>query len=349
MKIKENKLQTTLLYKGFEGAVTLDVVIDNENETLWVTQKSMAKTFNVQVPAISKHLKNIFEDEELDENSVVSKMEITASDGKNYNTKFYNLDAIISVGYRVNSKQATDFRIWATNVLKEYMVKGFVLDDELLKNGSRFGRDYFDKLLERVREIRVSERRVYQKITDLYALSYDYNDNPKITRDFFVKVQNKVIYAVSGKTAPEIIVERADADEINMGLITWEGSPKTKIHASDVVISKNYLNETELKTANKLVDGFLTTAEMRVETHRQREKPLLLKDWAELLDNYILLNDFNILDNKGKVSRKNADKIAMREYDKYRPIQDKLYKSDHDKRIEEVTKLINKIENKNKK
>ncbi|MCL2688081.1 MAG: virulence RhuM family protein [Methanobrevibacter sp.] len=360
MNNKQFQLTETLLYKGIDGAVTGEFLIDVFNETLWASRKVVAEIFGTSGQNISKHFRNIFQEGELNENEVsidAKKLFKDQSEFSNYSLlnskkggrpeKWYNLDGIISVGYRVNSKQATQFRIWATKVLKEYMIKGFVLDDELLKNGTRFGKDYFDELLERVREIRVSERRAYQKVTDLYAISYDYNDNPQITRDFFAKVQNKVIYAVTGKTAPEIIKERVNSNEINMGLTSWEGSPKTKIHASDVVISKNYLYEDELKTADKLVDGFLTTAEMKVETHRKREKPLLLKDWSELLDNYINLNDFKILKSKGNVSKKGADKIAKKEYNKYRLIQDELYQSDYDKRIEEVDIAIKRIESRN--
>lgn len=233
MNNKNYQLTETLLYKGIEGAVTGQFLIDITNETLQASRKTVSEIFGTSSQNISEHLRNIFQEGELIENKVSISSKILFKDHVEFRKEFlqnskkggrpekwYNLDAIISVGYRVNSKQATNFRIWATNILKEYIVKGFVLDDELLKNGSRFGKDYFDKLLEKVREIRVSERRVYQKITDLYALSYDYNDNPRITRDFFAKVQNKVIYAVSGKTAPEIIVERANSDEINMGLTT---------------------------------------------------------------------------------------------------------------------------------
>ena len=344
-----NDLTETLLYLGPKGAVTLNVIIDQKNETMWVTQKTMASTFAVNVRTINEHIQNIFKTNELNENSTVRKIRIVQNEGNRQvkrNVKFYNLDVIISVGYRVNSKEATQFRIWATNVLKEYMVKGFVLDDELLKNGQRFTKDYFDELLERIREIRVSERRAYQKITDLYAISHDYTNNPLITKDFFAKVQNKVIFAVSGKTAAEIINERADSEKLHMGLTTWKGSPNSKIHPADIVVSKNYLNENELKTADRLVDGFLTTAEMRVETQRTKEKPILLKDWAELLDDYIKLNQFEILEGKGKVSKKHADEIAKVEYERYREVQDKLYLSDNDKRLEEIDKAIKRIENK---
>lgn len=240
------KFQKTLFYVGDEGEVSLDVIVDQERETFWATQKTMAEVFDVNVPAISKHLKNIFEEGELIKNSVISKMETTASDGKKYKTNFYNLDVIISVGYRVNSKNATRFRIWATQQLKELIIKGFVLDDELLKNGSRFGIDYFNQLLERVRDIRSSERRFNQKITDIYATSFDYKKDAQITREFFATVQNKLIYAVSGHTAAEIIADRSDSEKINMGLTNWS-NPNGKIIFSDVVISKNYLNERELK------------------------------------------------------------------------------------------------------
>lgn len=217
-----NNLVETLLYKNEESAVSINVVIDQENETMWATQKTIAELFNVNVPAISKHLKNIFNEGELTKNSVISKMETTANDGKKYNTNFYNLDAIISVGYRVNSKEATQFRKWATKILREYMVKGFALDIELLKNGSRFGKDYFDELLEKIKEIRASERRVYQKITDIFKeCSWDYDKDSETAREFYSKVQNKLHYAITGQTAAEIINERADHTKKHMGLTTW--------------------------------------------------------------------------------------------------------------------------------
>ena len=240
---EEYQIQNTLLYVGEEGEVSIDVIIDQEKETMWATQKTMANLFNVNVPAISKHLKNIFEEGELQKNSVISKMETTASDGKKYSTNFYNLDAIISVGYRVNSKNATRFRIWATSILKEFMIKGFVLDDELLKNGSRFGKDYFAELVERIKEIRSSERRVYEKVADLFATSYDYNPKAEITINFYKCVQSKLHYAISGLTPPEIIKERANSEMEHMGLTTWRDAPNGKIMLSDAKVAKNYLSE----------------------------------------------------------------------------------------------------------
>ncbi len=299
--------------------------------------KDHGRIFNVKVPAISKHLKNIFDEGELIKNSVVSKMETTASDGKKYNTNFYNLDAIISVGYRVNSKNAIHFRIWATGVLREFMIKGFVLDDELLKNGSRFGKDYFTDLLERIREIRVSERRFYEKLTDLYATSHDYNKNAEITRDFYAKVQNKLHYAISGMTAPEIIKNRADSEKENMGLTTWKHSPKGKIQLSDTKIAKNYLTEDELSELNKLVELYLNFAELQAT----REIPMTMPDWASQLDKFLDFVGYQILEWKGKVSRKEINDFVKVEFDKFRPIQDKLYKSDYNEFEERTRKLLN--------
>ena len=335
--MEENKLTTTLLYIGEEGEVSMEVIIDQEGETFWATQKTMAEVFNVKVPAISKHLKNIFEEGELVKNSVVSKMEITASDGKKYKTNFYNLDAIISVGYRVNSKNATRFRIWATSVLREFMIKGFVLDDELLKNGSRFGKDYFTDLLERIREIRVSERRFYEKLTDLYATSHDYNKNAEITRKFYARVQNKLHYAVSGMTAPEIIKDRASSEKKNMGLTSWKHSPEGKIQLSDTRIAKNYLTEEELAELNKLVELYLNYAELQAT----REIPMSMRDWAEQLDKFLDFVGYQILEGKGKVSRREIDDFVKDEFDKFRPIQDRFYKSDYDEFIERTRKLLN--------
>ena len=331
---EEYFFQKTLLYVGDEGEVSLDVIVDKEGETFWATQKTMAEVFGVTKQNVSYHLKDIFKTVGLDENSAVKKILTTASDDKKYKTNFYNLDAIISVGYRVNSKNATHFRIWATKQLKELIIKGFVLDDELLKNGSRFGVDYFNQLLERVRDIRLSERRFNQKITDIYATSFDYKKDAQVTRDFFATVQNKLLYAVSGKTAAEIIAERSDSEKINMGLATWS-NPNGKIILSDVVISKNYLNEKELKRLNSLVDGFLTLAEARA----LNEIPMSMKDWKKVLDDYIDLNLLPILEGKGKISSNEAQKIAKEEYDKFKLIQDRDYQSDFDRLIIDIKRI----------
>ena len=323
-----------MLYVGDEGEVSLDVIVDKEGETFWATQKTMAEVFGVTKQNVSYHLKDIFKTGELDENSAVKKILTTASDDKKYKTNFYNLDAIISVGYRVNSKNATHFRIWATKQLKELIIKGFVLDDELLKNGSRFGVDYFNQLLERVRDIRSSERRFNQKITDIYATSFDYKKDAQVTRDFFATVQNKLLYAVSGKTAAEIIAERSDSEKINMGLTNWS-NPNGKIILSDVVISKNFLKEKELKRLNSLVDGFLTLAESRA----LNEIPMSMKDWKKVLVDYIDLNLLPVLEGKGKISSDDAQKIAKKEYDKFKIIQDRDYQSDFDKLIIDIKRI----------
>ena len=294
----------------------------------------MAEVFGVKKNTINYHLKNIFADGELNQNSVVRKFRTTASEAKSNNNNYYNLDVIISVGYRVNSKNATRFRIWATQQLKELIIKGFVLDDELLKNGSRFGIDYFNQLLERVRDIRSSERRFNQKITDIYATSFDYKKDAQVTRDFFATVQNKLIYAVSGHTAAEIIADRSDSEKINMGLTNWS-NPNGKIILSDAVISKNYLNERELKRLNSLVDGFLTLAESRA----LNEIPMAMKDWKKVLDDYIDLNLLPILEGKGKVSSTDAQKIAKEEYEKFKVIRDRNYQSDFDKLIIDIKRI----------
>lgn len=331
-----NNLVETLLYKNEESAVSINVVIDQENETMWATQKTIAELFNVNVPAISKHLKNIFNEGELTKNSVISKMETTANDGKKYNTNFYNLDAIISVGYRVNSKEATQFRKWATKILREYMVKGFVLDTELLKNGSRFGKDYFDELLEKIKEIRASERRVYQKITDIFKeCSWDYDKDSETAREFYSKVQNKLHYAITGQTASEIINERADHTKKHMGLTTWNNAPDGKIFKSDIIVAKNYLDEEELSELNNIVNMYLDYAENQARRH----KLMSMEDWAIKLDKFLEFNEYELLENKGKISKNKADNKANNEYEQFRIIQDREYISDFDKIIEDVKKL----------
>ena len=276
-------------------------------ETVWLTQKKMAKLFGVQVPAIAKHLKNIFATDELQEESVISILETTANDGKSYNMRYYNLDAIIAVGYRVNSVCATQFRIWATRTLREYIIKGFALDEQRLKNGSHFGTDYFNELLEKIREIRASERRFYQKITDIYAeCSIDYDPQSPLTKKFYATVQNKLHWAITGQTAAEIIVGRADAAKPNMGLSTWKSAPKRKIMKSDVTITKNYLSENELKGLNRIVTMYLDYAELQAE----RQVTMTMEGWVTRLDAFLQFNEYEILNNTGKVSAKVAKKLA---------------------------------------
>jgi len=327
--------ENTILYIGSEGAVTGQFIIGDE--TLWATQKIIAEVFGVNVRTVNEHLNNVFKIGELNKQSTIRNFRIVQNEGNREVTRdvnFYNLDAIIAVGYRVNSKEATQFRIWATNVLKEYMVKGFVLDNELLKHGTRFGKDYFEELLEQIREIRSSERRFNQKLTDIFATSFDYNPTSEIARDFFASVQNKLIYAISGKTAAEIIAERSDSDKPFMGLTTWK-NPNGKILMSDVVISKNYLNKKELRRLDRIVDGFLTLAENRAEN----EMPTGMSDWSDILISYIKLNQLPILTHKGKITSEHAKEIARKEYKKFRPIQDERFKSEFDIMIEEIKRL----------
>ena len=340
-----NEVVKTLLYTSEEGAVAIDVIIDTENDTMWTTQKTMSELFGKNIKTISKHLNNIFESEEL------VKSEVTFNPNDSTNSRIviinpnaktqpilYNLDAIISVGYRVNSKQATHFRRWATSVLKEYIVKGFALDDDLLKKGTRFGKDYFDHLLSRIREIRASERRFHQKITDLYATSADYRVDADETKEFFATVQNMLLFAITSQTAAEIIKSRSDKNKLNMGLTTWEDAPHGKILQSDVVISKNYLNEGELDSLNTLVDGFLTLAETRANS----QKPTFMKDWKSLLYGYLELSQLPLLEGKGKVSAIEAKTYVINEYDEFRVTQDRNYESDFDKLIKSIKQMESK-------
>ena len=298
-----------------------------KNETVWATQKAMAQLFDVGVPAISKHLKNIFESGELDGNSVISKMETTASDGKNYDTTFYNLDAIISVGYRVNSVRATQFRQWCTFVLRQFAIRGYVLDHKRMENGAFLGVDYFEHLLAEIREIRLSERRFYQKLTDIYATAIDYNKDAPTTRLFFKKVQNKMHYAVHGHTAAELIVERADANKEHMGLTTWENAPNGKIVKTDVSVAKNYLREKELEEMGRIVNASLDMA----ESMAMRHIPMTMEDWAKRIDKFINLFESPILQDNGQVSAEYAKEFAESEFEKYRIIQDRLFQSDFDR------------------
>jgi len=331
---KQNVFTEFLLYTTANGKVKVEIFLRNEN--IWLTQKRMADLFGVGIPAVNKHLKNIFETGELQEASVVSILEITAEDRKKYSTKFYNLDAIISVGYRVNSAQATHFRIWATQVLKEYIIKGFVMDDERLKNPNTiFGKDYFEEQLARIRDIRSSERRFYQKITDIYAqCSADYDPNEEITKQFFATVQNKLHFAISGQTAAEIISNRVNSEKPNMGLTNWKNSPAGTIRKIDIGIAKNYLDEKELDGLNRIVTMYLDYAEMQA----QKGVLMYMKDWVEKLDAFLQFNEKEILRDSGKISHEVAEELALKEYEKYRVIQDINYISDFDR---EVKKLLN--------
>lgn len=323
-----------LLYNAPGGKVRVEMLI--QNETIWLSQQRIAELFDVGIPAINKHLKNIFESGELDENSVISILEITAADGKRYKTKHYNLDAIISVGYRVSSSQATHFRIWATQVLKEYIIKGFAMDDERLKNPVQpFGKDYFDEQLARIRDIRSSERRFYQKITDIYAqCSADYDPNSQITQEFYATVQNKFHFAITGMTAAEIVRSRADSTRPNMGLMTWKNAPDGNIRKEDVSIAKNYLTLEELDTYNRIVEMYLNFAELQANSR----KIMYQKDWIEKLHAFLTLNDQSILHDKGKVTAVAAKALAESEFEKFRVIRERDYISDFDKIVAKIPK-----------
>ena len=328
-----------LLYQNGAEKEVVNVVFHDEN--FWLTQKGMAELFGVKVPAISKHLKNIFLDEELDESVVISKMEITtphgAIEGKTQTNEanFYNLDAIIAVGYRVNSKKATRFRQWATKTLKEYIQKGFVLNDEMMKNGRPFGKDYFDELLERIREIRASERRAYQKIADVFEqCSYDYDKNSETTKAFYAFVQNKLHYAVTGKTAAELLSQRATLDSPTMGLTTWKGAPDGKILKSDTLVAKNYLNQKELSRLNRLVTMFIDYAELMAED----EQLMSMQDWLKETDRFLTNNRRQVLDGKGHISREAAVKKVSSIYEEFRKRQDADYISEFDRQTEKYLK-----------
>lgn len=296
------------------------------DETIWCTQKAMSVLFDVGIPAISKHLKNIIESGELNADSVISKMETTADDGKLYNTTFYSIDAIISVGYRVNSLRATQFRQWCTYVLRQFAIRGYVIDKKRMENGSFIGEDYFEHLLAEIREIRLSERRFYQKLTDIYATAIDYNRDAPTTRLFFQKVQNKMHYAVHGHTAAELIMERADAKKEHMGLTTWEKAPNGKIVKPDVSIAKNYLKENELEDMGRLVSAVLDIAERMA----QRHIPMTMEDWSKRIDNILVASGDDVLDDAGSITAEIAKEYAETEFEKYRIIQDRLFKSDFD-------------------
>jgi hypothetical protein len=321
-----------LLYTTPNGKVNVEVYL--HDETIWLTQQRIADLFGVDRSVITKHLKNIFSSNELNQDSVCVKIAHTAEDGKTYPTQFYNLDAIISVGYRVNSAQATHFRIWATERLREYIIKGFTMDDERLKNPRRiFGKDYFDEQLARIRDIRSSERRFYQKITDIYTqCSADYNVDDQITKDFFETVQNKLHWAITGQTAAEIIASRADSQKENMGLTNWKNAPSGRIRKPDIVFAKNYLNEMELDQLNRIVSMYLDYAEMQANVGIV----MTMKGWVGKLDAFLKFNEREILEHHGKVTHEVAVSLAEKHFEKYRILQDRVFESDFDRELKRI-------------
>lgn len=325
-----------ILYTTPKGDVKVEIRF--EDETFWLTQKKIAELFGVDVRTVNEHLKNIFESGELQREATIRKIRIVQQEGNRQVSReldFYSLDAIIAVGYRVNSYNATQFRIWATNTLKEFIIKGFVLDDERLKQGKKFGKDYFDELLERIRSIRASERRFYQKITDIYAeASIDYDPKSPITQKFYQTVQNKLHWAITGHTAAELIAQRVDATRRNMGLQTWKAAPHGKIMKSDVSVAKNYLNEQELKELERIVSMYLDYA----ENQAKRQIAMKMQDWVDKLDAFLNFNDYQILKDAGKMSAEVAKKLAEKEYEKFAPIQDRNFESDFDKAIKKLKK-----------
>ena len=303
-----------------------------EDENIWLTQKMMATLYDVSVAAINQHLKKIFEDGELQEEAVIKKYLITATDGKKYNTNHYNLQAIIAVGFKVNNQRAVRFRVWANQIVEQYTIKGWAMDEERLKNGGTvLTKKYFEEQLERIREIRISERNFYQKLTDIYATSLDYDRNALTTKEFFAKVQNKMHYAVHRHTAAELIYERADAEKPHMGLHTWKDAPNGKIKKSDVSVAKNYLTEDEMKSMELIVSAYLDLAENRARRHI----PMTMEDWAKRLDIYLQADDLEVLKDAGKISAQLAKMHAETEFEKYRVVQDRLYQSDFDRYLEE--------------
>jgi len=329
------KSRNLLLFYTLDKKVNISVHFSDG--TFWLTQKAMAELFGVNVPAVNKHLKNIYDTGELNRDATVSILEIVRTEGSREVTRsmeFYRLEAILAVGYRVNSSQATEFRKWATTTLNEFIIKGFIIDDERLKQGKHFGQDYFDELLERIREIRASERRFYQKITDLYALSTDYDKHSEQTRNFFAAVQNKLHWAITGQTAAEIIYTEADATKLYMGLKTWKAAPDGKILKSDVVVAKNYLSHQHISELNRIISAYLDLA----ENNAQRGIAFNMQQWAKFLDSFLELSNYPILNDKGKLTMLEARLKAEQEYDKFRVIQDQTYESDFDREVKKLKK-----------
>lgn len=329
-KLIRNSTAEFLIFSSQTGEQSIEARY--EDETVWMTQKLMAAMFAVSTPTINEHLKNIFETGELDAESVIRKFRITAADGKSYATEHYSLDATISVGYRVNSVRATQFRQWATQVLRKFAIKGYVLNKKRMENGVFLGEDYFERLLEEIREIRLSERRFHQKINDIYATSLDYNKEAPTTKAFFTKVQNKLHYAIHGRTAADLIMQRADSTKDHMGLTSWENTPDGKIFKSDVLVAKDYLSQDELASLGRIVNAYLDLAEDRA----RRNIPMTMEDWAKRLDPFLAFSERDILQDKGKVTVEIAKVHVENEFEKYRLVQDRLFESDFDKVMKQI-------------
>jgi len=327
-----NSTAEFLIFTSQTGENSIDVMVADEN--VWLTQDMIATLYEKGRSTITEHLQNIFSDGELEESSVCRKFRRTGADDKEYNTKFYNLEAVIAVGFRTNSERAIQFRQWATTILKDFSIRGYVLDKERLKNGAFLNEEYFDHLLEEIREIRASERKFYQKITDIYAMAMDYSSTALITNSFFKTVQNKLHFAIHGKTAAELIVDRASAEKENMGLTSWKNSPKGKIVKSDVSVAKNYLTLDEMDSLNRIVTMYLDYA----ENQAKRRIPMTMEDWATKLNAFLQFNEYDLLHNSGKVTAEVAKAFAESEFERYRIVQDRLFESDFDKLLKETEK-----------
>ncbi len=334
-KITDNKL---VMFQAPDGSISIEVLYENDN--VWLSQKKMAELYDIDRSVVTKHLKNIFSEGELNEATVCANFAHTAEDGKTYNTNFYSLEAILAVGYRVNSPRGTQFRQWATTILQKYVYKGFAVDSNRFKYGSKFSTRFFDELLEEIRDIRASERMAYQKITDIYATSIDYSKDVEITKTFFATVQNKLHFAITGHTAAEIIAERADSSKPHMGLTTWKRAPKGKIMLSDTVVAKNYLSKEEISHLNRIVSMYIDYAELQAIRHI----PMKMSDWVDKLNAFLKFSEYDILNNAGKVSHSVAEALVTREYEEFRKIQDANYVSDFDREIEQLEKKLEKKE-----
>ncbi len=332
MSIVRSSAAEYLTFVAAGGNSETSVEMRYEDENIWLTQKMMAALYDVSVPAINQHLKRIFADNELEESAVVKKYLITAADGKNYNTKHYSLQAIIAVGFKIENERAVQFRKWANQIVKDYTIQGWTMDVERLKHGGNLTDEFFERQLEKIREIRLSERKFYQKITDIYATALDYDPTATATKRFFAAVQNKMHYAVHGNTAAEVIVDRANNRKENMGLTSWDGAPRGKIHKYDVTIAKNYLSEFELGQIQRIVSAYLDMAELQA----MRKMPMTMADWEERLSGFLSLWDRKILQDAGKVTAELAKNHAESEFEKYRIVQDRLFESDFDRMIKQL-------------